>query len=118
MTSTTNNPVLNYYKDKADDMSRQYAKLGDITSNRYGLMIGTLHAIIGYQQKYGPYDHAEVIDTLNKAQAWVEYADKLPRDKWLYYALAREIPFTFMSLWKEYKASGTTDKFMTWWENK
>lgn len=117
MTSTTNNPFLNYYIDKVDDMSRQYAKLNDITSNRHGLMIGTLHAIIGYQQTYAPYDYAGVRDTLNKAQAWLEYADKLPRDKWLYYALAREIPFTFIVLWNEYKASGSTEKFMTWWEN-
>jgi len=118
MTSTSNNPILNYFKDKANEIMDNYEKLRNISSNRHGLMVGTLHGIIGYQQKYGPYDHAEVIDTLNKAQAWVEWADLVPREKWLNYAVAREIPFTFLDLWNEYKASGSTEKFMTWCENK
>lgn len=91
--------------------------VNNISMNRLGLITNCLHAIIGYQQTYSPYDHAEVIATLNKAQAWMEWADMLPNEKWLDYAAARKIPFRFNDLWKEYKASGTTETFMTWWEN-
>lgn len=118
MTSTTNSFNLEYYKSKADYLDKEIWQLREVTGNRYGIITGCLHAILGYQQKYAALDPAEARETIAKAQAWMQWADMLPREKWLIYADAREIPYRFYELWKKYKESGTTQTFMTWSENK
>jgi hypothetical protein len=100
MTSTTDRINLEYYRSK------------------YGIITGCLHAILGYQQKYAANEPSEAFEAVNQAQAWMQWADMLPREKWLNYNEARELPFKFYDLWKEYKASGTSETLMTWWENK
>lgn len=118
MTSTTDSFNLEYYKSKADYLDKEIWQLREVTGNRYGIITGCLHAILGYQQKYAANIADEAFEAMNQAQAWMQWADMLPSEKWLNYNEARELPYNFYDLWKEYKASGSTEKFMTWWENK
>ena len=118
MTSNIDKSILQYYEEKANSLSKDIWKLREISSNRYGLVTGCLHAILGYQQHYGNGDGKMALDTVKEASAFLEWSNNIPQEKWLNYAEAREIPFKWRELWKKYKASNTTETFMTWWENK
>ena len=114
MTSNIDKSILEYFEKKAENLSKQFANLSDISSNRYGIITGSLHAILGYQQHFASGDGEKALETVNEACAWLWWSDAIPKEKWLNYSEAREFPFTFRDLWKKYKASRTTETFMTW----
>lgn len=117
MTSRIDSSNYKYFQKKANELDKEIWQLREVTGNRYGIITGCLQAILGYQQKYAANDPSEAFEAVNQAQAWMQWSDKLPLDKWLNYNEARELPFKFRGLWKEYKASGTSETFMTWSEN-
>ena len=114
MTSNINKSILEYYEEKANTLSKDMWKLREISSNRYGLITGTVAAILGYHKYYTIVDGEAAMETIKEACAWIEWSGNIPQEKWLDYAAAREIPFKFRELWKKYKASGSTETFMTW----